>query len=166
MKSLNLQVTTFCPSAHKWIELYLAGIVGKWVKIWASPKIWQHHHGGAGRRSSGTAFMFWAAPSPRNSAGGVGRVLIRKVKYSLNKWLRKLFTKINTLILDFVSYLTSNAPKTMILHFPRTSRLSHLPFILPSIQDAYFWLVVEWKTVDWQLPKAKAPPNPFFCHSI
>ena len=60
----------------------------------------------------------------------------------------------------FVSYL--NAPKTMILRFPRTSRLSHLPFILPCILDAYFWLVVVWKNVDRQPPKAKAPPKSLF----
>jgi len=30
----------------------------------------------------------------------------------------------------------------MILHFSRTSRSSQLPFILLSIPDAYFWLVL------------------------
>jgi hypothetical protein len=59
--------------------------------------------------------------------------------------------------LYFVSYLTSNAPKTMILRFPHAFRLSLLPFILPCIPDAYFWLVVVWKIVDRQPPKAKAP---------
>ncbi len=62
----------------------------------------------------------------------------------------------------FVSYLTSNAPKTMILRFPHTSRSLHLPFILPCILDAYFWLVVMWKIVDRQPPKAKAPPKSLF----
>ena len=45
----------------------------------------------------------------------------------------------------------------MILCFPRASRSSHLPFMLPSIPDAYFWLVVVWKIVNRQPPKAKAP---------
>jgi hypothetical protein len=43
----------------------------------------------------------------------------------------------------------------------------HLPFILPSIPDAYFWLVVVWKIVNRQPPKAKAlPKSLFFYHSI
>ena len=50
----------------------------------------------------------------------------------------------------------------MILRFTRTSRLLHLPFILPCIPDAYFWLVMVWKIVDWQPPKAKAPPKSLF----
>ena len=49
--------------------------------------------------------------------------------------------------------------KTMILCFSHASRLLHLPFILPSIPDAYFWLVVVWKIVNRQPPKAKAPPK-------
>jgi hypothetical protein len=52
----------------------------------------------------------------------------------------------------------------MELRFPGASRSSHLPFILPSIPDAYFWLVVAWKIIDCQPSKAKeltaAPPNP------
>jgi hypothetical protein len=44
----------------------------------------------------------------------------------------------------------------MILRLPCASRLSHLPFIHPCIPDAYFWLVVMWKIVDCQPPKAKA----------
>jgi hypothetical protein len=50
----------------------------------------------------------------------------------------------------------------MILRFPRASRSSHLPFILPCIPDTYFWLVVVWKIVDRQPPKAKAPPKSLF----
>jgi hypothetical protein len=36
----------------------------------------------------------------------------------------------------------------MILRLPRASRSLHLLFILPSIPDTYFWLVVVWKIVD------------------
>ena len=50
----------------------------------------------------------------------------------------------------------------MILHFPRATRLLHLPFLLPCIPDAYFRLVVVWKIVDWQPPKAKALPKSLF----
>jgi len=50
----------------------------------------------------------------------------------------------------------------MILRFTRTSRSLHLPFILPCIPDAYFWLVVVWIIVDRQPPKAKAPPKSLF----
>ena len=32
--------------------------------------------------------------------------------------------------------------QTMVSHFPCTSRSSHLPYILPSVVDAYFWLFV------------------------
>ena len=42
----------------------------------------------------------------------------------------------------------SNAPKTMELCFPRASRLSHLPSILPSVVAASFWLVVAFKIID------------------
>ena len=62
----------------------------------------------------------------------------------------------------FTSYSTSNAPKTMELRFPRTFCLSHLPSILPSILDIYFWLVVVWKIIDRQPPKAKALPISLF----
>ena len=47
----------------------------------------------------------------------------------------------------------------MELCFPRASRSSHLPFIIPSIPNAYFWsIIVVWKIIDWQLPEAKALP--------
>jgi hypothetical protein len=72
---------------------------------------------------------------------------------SLNK-REKIFTKLNTFILLFTSYLMSNAPKTMELRFPRTSRLSHLPSIFPSIAAASFWLVVVFKIIDRQPFKA------------
>jgi hypothetical protein len=35
----------------------------------------------------------------------------------------------------------------MVLCFPRTSRLSHLPFIVPSVAATCFWLVVVCKKV-------------------
>ena len=38
---------------------------------------------------------------------------------------------------------------TMVSYFPRASRSSHLPSILPSVEDAYFWLVVVWAVVNW-----------------
>jgi len=38
----------------------------------------------------------------------------------------------------------------------------HLPFILPSIPDAYFWSIVVWKIIDRQPPKAKAPSISLF----
>ena len=34
----------------------------------------------------------------------------------------------------------------MELHFPRASRSSHLPSILPSVAAASFWLVVAFKS--------------------
>jgi hypothetical protein len=34
------------------------------------------------------------------------------------------------------------------------SRLSHLPYILPSVAAACFWLVVVWAVVDRRLSKA------------
>ncbi len=62
--------------------------------------------------------------------------------------------KLNNLFYVFSSYSTSNAPKTMELHFPRTSRSSHLPSILLSIAATYFWLVVAFKTINRQPFKA------------
>ena len=42
--------------------------------------------------------------------------------------------------------------QTMISQFLHTSRLSHLPSILPTVADAYFWLVVVWKFIGmWPL---------------
>jgi hypothetical protein len=61
---------------------------------------------------------------------------------------KNIFTSLNELILVFCLYSNSNAPKTMILRFPRASRSLHLPFILPCIPDAYFWLVVVFKIVN------------------
>jgi hypothetical protein len=49
----------------------------------------------------------------------------------------------------------------MELRFPRVSRSSHLPVILPSISVAYFWLVVVWKI------SLRPHPSIFsFCRSI
>ncbi len=42
----------------------------------------------------------------------------------------------------------SNAPKTMDLRFPRTSRSSHLPSILPFVAAASFWLVVVFTIIN------------------
>ena len=74
---------------------------------------------------------------------------------------KKIYTKLNKFILVFTSY--SNAPKTTELRFPRTSCSLHLPTILPSIPDTYFWLVVVWKIINRQPPMAKAPPISQFC---
>ena len=49
----------------------------------------------------------------------------------------------------------SKAPKTMGLHFPQTSRSSHLPSILLSIAATCFWLVVAFKIIDWWPFKAE-----------
>jgi hypothetical protein len=51
---------------------------------------------------------------------------------------KKIFTKFIEFILVFTSYLTSNAPKTMELRFPRASHSFHLPSMLPSIATASF----------------------------
>ncbi len=61
---------------------------------------------------------------------------------------KKLITKLNNLFYVFTSYSMSNAPKTMELCFPRASRLSHLPSILPSLAAASFWLVVALIIID------------------
>ena len=66
----------------------------------------------------------------------------------------KIFTKLNKFILVFTSYSISNTPKTMELHFPHASCLSHLPSILPSIVAACFWLVVAFKIINRQPLKA------------
>jgi hypothetical protein len=78
----------------------------------------------------------------------------------------EIFTKLNNLFYNFTSYPTSNAPKTIELRLPHASRSLHLPSILPSIPDAYFWLVVVWEIIDRQPPKAKAPPISLFFSSV
>ncbi len=45
-------------------------------------------------------------------------------------------------------------PQTMISQFLHTSRLLHLLSILPTVADAYFWLVVVWKFIGMCLFKA------------
>ena len=107
-------------------------------------------------------------PHPEKLCGrGWPRADSKGLIVGINVW-EKVFTKINELILVFylISIVTSYAPKTMILRFPCASRSSHLPFILPSIPDTYFWLVVVWKIVDRQQPKAKAPPKSLFFSSF
>ena len=61
---------------------------------------------------------------------------------------KKILTKLNTFIIVFQSYLTSNAPNTIELRFPRASHSSHLPSILPSVAATSFWLVVAFKIID------------------
>jgi hypothetical protein len=48
----------------------------------------------------------------------------------------KIVTKLNDFIIDYAIYSTYDAPKMI------ASRLSHLPYILPSVAAACFWLVV------------------------
>ncbi len=61
----------------------------------------------------------------------------------------------------------SNAPKTMELHFPRASCLSHLPSILPSVAAASFWLVVAFKIINRRPFKATVYFILYiFCRSI
>jgi hypothetical protein len=67
-------------------------------------------------------------------------------------------TKLSGFILVFYSFLTSTPPQQWNVASPATPAQSHLPFILPSILDAYFWLVVVWKIINRQSPKAKALP--------
>jgi hypothetical protein len=67
---------------------------------------------------------------------------------------KKLITKLNNLFYVCTSYSTSNAPKTMNMHFPRTSRLLYLPSIHLSIAATYFWLVVAFKIIDQRPFKA------------
>ena len=38
--------------------------------------------------------------------------------------------------------------QTMVSHFPIASQLLYLPSILPSVMEAYFWLVVVWAVFD------------------
>ena len=55
----------------------------------------------------------------------------------------------------------------MELRFPRASRLSHLPSILPSVTAASFWLVVGFKIIDRQPFKAAVYFILYiFCRSI
>ena len=67
---------------------------------------------------------------------------------------KKIITNLNNLFYVFPSYSMSNAPKTMELHFPRASRSSHLPSILPFIAATSFWLVVVFKIIDRRPLKA------------
>ena len=86
---------------------------------------------------------------PGASSEGVGRGRGARVLFnSAERPRKKLIAKLNDLFYVFTFYSTSKAPKTMELHFPRASRLSHLPSILPFVVAASFWLVVVFKIID------------------
>jgi len=102
-------------------------------------------HGGAGRRDSGMAVANLPALPPGASSEGVAQGRCARVLFNLADRPR---TNLNDLFYVFTSYSTSNAPKTMELRFPRTSRSSHLPSILPSVAAVSFWLVVAFKIID------------------
>jgi len=90
-------------------------------------------------------------------------VLIQRFNSLNNKWLRKkLFTKLNELILVFNLLSNFQRPQNNYIALP-----PHLPLVAPPLHtplhpDAYFWLVVLWKIVDRQPPKAKALPKSLF----
>jgi len=112
-------------------------------------------HGGAGRRDSGMAVANLPAIPPGASSEGVGQGRCVRVLFnSADLPRKKLITNLNNLFYVFTSYSTSNAPKTMKLRFPRASRSSHLPSILPSVAAASFWLVVALIIIDRRLFKA------------
>ena len=50
----------------------------------------------------------------------------------------------------------------MVSCFPRASHSSRLPFILPSVAAACFWLVAVCKMINWQQSMANAPPISLF----
>ena len=55
-------------------------------------------------------------------------------------------------------------PQTKVSQFSRNSLMSHLPSILPTVADTYFWLVVVWKLIGLWLFKAMV--YFFLCCSI
>ncbi len=86
---------------------------------------------------------------PGASSEGVGQGQCVRVLFNLNDRPRKkLITKLNNLFYVFPFNSLSNAPKTMKLRFPYTSRSSNLPSILPSVATTSFWLVVALKIID------------------
>jgi hypothetical protein len=88
---------------------------------------------------------------PGASLEGVGRGRCTRVLFnSADRPRKKLITKLNNLCYVFTFNSMSNAPKTMELRFPCTSRLSNLPSIQPSVAAASFWLVVAFKIVNWR----------------
>ena len=102
------------------------------VELIASPAAW--------------LFCISSRPTPLASEewvdqGRRGWVLLNNT----NRPRKKIVTKLNNFIIDYASYSTYNAPKMMVLHFPHTSRSSHLPSILPSVAAACFWLVVAFQ---------------------
>ena len=76
---------------------------------------------------------------------------------------KKLFTKLNELILVFCLSSNFQRPQNNDIALP-----PRLPLVTPPpcFPDVYFWLVVVWKIVDWQPPKAKAPPKSLFFSSF
>jgi hypothetical protein len=86
---------------------------------------------------------------PGASSEGVGQGRCARVLFnSADRPRKKLITKINDLFYVYTFNSTSNAPKTMELHFPCTSRSSHLPSILTYVVAASFWLVVALIIID------------------
>ncbi len=92
---------------------------------------------------------------PGASSEAVGRGRCARVLFnSADRPRKKLITKLNNLFYVFTFNSTSNAPKTMELHFPCASCLSNLPSIQPSVAATSFWLVVAFKIFDRQPFKA------------
>ncbi len=92
---------------------------------------------------SGMAFPFPTTPPPGTSLERVDRVRCGWVLMNnINQPRKKKSTKVNNFILVYTTYSIYNAPNMMVLHFPHTSRSLQLPSILPSGEDACFWLVV------------------------
>ncbi len=77
---------------------------------------------------------------PGASLEGVGQEQCARILFNLADWLRKkIITKLNDSFYVFTFNSTSNAPKTMELHFPCTSRLSNLPSTLQP--QVFGWLL-------------------------
>ena len=90
-----------------------------------------------------------ASPIPGSLFGRSRARAMCEGLFNLADWPRKKFiTKLNNLFYVFTFNSTSNSPKTMELRFPRASRSSNLPSILPSIAATSVWLVVAFKIVD------------------
>ncbi len=88
---------------------------------------------------------------PGASLEGVGRGRCARVLFNLaDRPRKKLITKPNNLFYVFTPYPTYNAPKMMASRFPHESRLSNIPYMLPSIAATCFWLVVVFWFADWR----------------
>jgi hypothetical protein len=110
-----------------------------------------HHHGGAVRCYSSMAVANQSLVPPGASSKGVGRGRCARVLFNYADRLRKkLINKLNNLFYFFTPYPTYNAPKMMASRFPHASRSLHIPSMLPSIENAYFWLVVVFWSADWR----------------